>query len=52
MHPTHSPAGRLTALGTQLIEIHDWLREELDGLAVLLTAGDLLGLDVPDEETN
>ncbi|MFU8876040.1 hemerythrin domain-containing protein [Micromonospora sp. SL4-19] len=29
MHPPFSPSARLTALGTQLIEIHDWLREEL-----------------------
>jgi hemerythrin-like domain-containing protein len=26
------PTGRLTAFGTQLIEIHDWLREELTRL--------------------
>ncbi|MFD2763326.1 hemerythrin domain-containing protein [Micromonospora eburnea] len=36
MHPSHSPAGRLTALGTQLIEIHDWLREELARLRASL----------------
>ncbi|WP_233600969.1 MULTISPECIES: hemerythrin domain-containing protein [Micromonospora] len=29
MHASHPPSARLTALGTQLIEIHDWLREEL-----------------------
>ncbi|MEU2611972.1 hemerythrin domain-containing protein [Micromonospora sp. NPDC007271] len=36
MHPSHSPAGRLTTLGTQLIEIHHWLREELARLRVSL----------------
>ncbi|SCE88939.1 Hemerythrin HHE cation binding domain-containing protein [Micromonospora viridifaciens] len=36
MHPSHSPAGRLTALGTQLIEIHHWLREELARLRASL----------------
>lgn len=37
MHPSHhSPSGRLTALGTQLIEIHDWLREELARLRASL----------------
>ncbi|MFU8873109.1 hemerythrin domain-containing protein [Micromonospora sp. SL4-19] len=41
MHPSHSPAGRLTALGTQLIEIHHWLREELARLRA--------GLDSPGE---
>ncbi|MFR9778210.1 hemerythrin domain-containing protein [Micromonospora sp. MS34] len=39
MHPSHPPGGRLTALGTQLIEIHDWLREELARLRA--------GLDSP-----
>ncbi|MGC4805651.1 hemerythrin domain-containing protein [Micromonospora sp. DT233] len=29
MHPSPGPGDRLTALGTQLIEIHQWLREEL-----------------------
>ncbi|MFJ6196244.1 hemerythrin domain-containing protein [Micromonospora sp. NPDC092111] len=29
MHPSAAPGDRLAALGTQLIEIHDWLREEL-----------------------
>ncbi|WP_255510048.1 hemerythrin domain-containing protein [Micromonospora sp. AP08] len=36
MHPSHPPSGRLTALGTQLIEIHDWLREELTRLRASL----------------
>ncbi|MCW3841405.1 hemerythrin domain-containing protein [Micromonospora yasonensis] len=39
MHPSHSSSARLTALGTQLIEIHDWLREELARLRA--------GLDTP-----
>ncbi|MEU9740437.1 hemerythrin domain-containing protein [Micromonospora chersina] len=36
MHPSHPPSGRLTALGTRLIEIHDWLREELTRLRASL----------------
>ncbi|MFC0030583.1 hemerythrin domain-containing protein [Micromonospora chaiyaphumensis] len=36
MHPSHPPSGRLTALGTQLIEIHHWLREELARLRASL----------------
>ncbi|MFE9692680.1 hemerythrin domain-containing protein [Micromonospora sp. NPDC005806] len=36
MHPSHSPSGRLTALGIQLIEIHHWLREELAKLRASL----------------
>ncbi|MFJ8578561.1 hemerythrin domain-containing protein [Micromonospora sp. NPDC093277] len=40
MYPSHSPAGRLTALGTQLIEIHHWLREELVRLRASLDAPD------------
>jgi hypothetical protein len=36
VHPSHPPSGRLTALGTQLIEIHHWLREELAGLRASL----------------
>ncbi|MET8837091.1 hemerythrin domain-containing protein [Micromonospora sp. NPDC004540] len=36
MHPSHPPSGRLTALGTQLIEIHHWLREELAQLRASL----------------
>ncbi|MEU4369405.1 hemerythrin domain-containing protein [Micromonospora chersina] len=36
MHPSHPSSGRLTALGTQLIEIHDWLREELTRLRASL----------------
>ncbi|MFI7278888.1 hemerythrin domain-containing protein [Micromonospora chersina] len=36
MHPSHPPSGRLTALGTELIEIHDWLREELTRLRASL----------------
>ncbi|WP_433282495.1 hemerythrin domain-containing protein [Micromonospora sp. CA-244673] len=40
MHPSHPPSGRLTALGTQLIEIHHWLREELARLRA--------SLDTPD----
>lgn len=39
MHPSFSPSARLTALGIQLIEIHDWLREELARLRA--------GLDSP-----
>ncbi|MFG2059545.1 hemerythrin domain-containing protein [Micromonospora sp. NPDC048930] len=39
MHPSDSPSARLTALGTQLIEIHDWLRDELARLRA--------GLDSP-----
>ena len=41
MHPSHSPSGRLTALGTQLIEIHHWLREELARLRASLDSGDV-----------
>ncbi|MFG3686440.1 hemerythrin domain-containing protein [Micromonospora sp. NPDC047740] len=44
MHPSHSPAGRLTALGTQLIEIHHWLREELARLRASLDSPDRAGL--------
>ncbi|WP_262282333.1 hemerythrin domain-containing protein [Micromonospora sp. MA102] len=36
MHPSHPSSGRLTALGTQLIEIHHWLREELARLRASL----------------
>lgn len=39
MHPFPPAGARLTALGTQLIEIHDWLREELARLRA--------GLDSP-----
>ena len=45
MHPSHPSSGRLTALGIQLIEIHDWLREELARLRASLdspTGGDAL----------
>ncbi|GGR80391.1 hypothetical protein GCM10010169_25690 [Micromonospora fulviviridis] len=40
MHPSHPPSGRLTALGTQLIEIHHWLREELTRLRASLDSPD------------
>ncbi|MEU4478781.1 hemerythrin domain-containing protein [Micromonospora sp. NPDC023966] len=40
MHPSHPPSGRLTALGTQLIEIHHWLREELARLRASLDSAD------------
>lgn len=36
MQPSHPSSGRLTALGIQLIEIHDWLREELARLRASL----------------
>ncbi|WP_406071853.1 hemerythrin domain-containing protein [Micromonospora sp. NBC_01638] len=40
MHPTGSPAGRLAAVGNQMIEIHLWLSAELARLrASLDTAG-------------
>ncbi|TDC46413.1 hemerythrin domain-containing protein [Micromonospora sp. KC207] len=40
VHPSSSsPADRLAALGTQLIEIHQWLREELALLRAGLAAG-------------
>jgi hypothetical protein len=34
--PSHPSSGRLTALGTQLVEIHHWLREELARLRASL----------------
>ncbi|MET8044758.1 hemerythrin domain-containing protein [Micromonospora sp. NPDC005215] len=41
MHPSDSPAGRLAAVGNQMIEIHLWLSAELARLrASLDTAGD------------
>ncbi|SBT48743.1 hemerythrin domain-containing protein [Micromonospora narathiwatensis] len=43
VHPSQSPAGRLTALGTQLIEIHHWLREELARLRASLDSPDGAG---------
>ncbi|MGI5519394.1 hemerythrin domain-containing protein [Micromonospora sp. CA-259024] len=43
MHPTGSPAGRLAAVGNQMIEIHLWLSAELARLRESLdTAGDTL----------
>ncbi|WP_433343704.1 hemerythrin domain-containing protein [Micromonospora sp. CA-111912] len=39
MHPSPRPGDRLTALGTQLIEIHHWLREELARLRASLEPG-------------
>ncbi|MET7710284.1 hemerythrin domain-containing protein [Micromonospora sp. NPDC005413] len=41
MHPTDSPAGRLAAVGNQMIEIHLWLSAELARLRESLdTTGD------------
>ncbi|RGC67790.1 hypothetical protein C5N14_16410 [Micromonospora sp. MW-13] len=39
MHPSPGPGNRFTALGTQLIEIHHWLREELARLRASLEPG-------------
>ncbi|MEU8182620.1 hemerythrin domain-containing protein [Micromonospora sp. NPDC049044] len=42
MHPSNSPAGRLAAVGNQMIEIHLWLSAELARLrATLDTSGDV-----------
>ncbi len=49
MHPSHSPAGRLTTLGTQLIEIHHWLREELARLRATLDSPDSAGAGLTRE---
>ncbi|MFE9652312.1 hemerythrin domain-containing protein [Micromonospora sp. NPDC006431] len=49
MHPSHSPAERLTALGTQLIEIHHWLREELARLRASLDSPDGAGAGLSRE---
>ncbi|MEU4553178.1 hemerythrin domain-containing protein [Micromonospora violae] len=38
MHPTGSPAGRLAAVGNQMIEIHLWLSAELARLQTDLDA--------------
>jgi Hemerythrin HHE cation binding domain len=36
MEPSTEPGGRLLALGTQLVEVHIWLREELERLRAQL----------------
>jgi hypothetical protein len=38
VHPTNSPAGRLAAVGNQMIEIHLWLSAELARLQASLDA--------------
>ncbi|WP_229400334.1 hemerythrin domain-containing protein [Micromonospora okii] len=39
MHPSPDPGDRLATLGTQLIEVHQWLREELARLRASLEPG-------------